>query len=138
VNETSCEFGFALGIATLGSLGAAVYRGLMANAVPSEVPQAAADIARDTLAGATVAAASLADPVGLLLLMTAREAFTSGMHAAALVSAVILLGIAVLAVTMLRHVRPLAEVSLSRLWPRASASRRLCKPLPPDFPRVGR
>jgi MFS transporter, DHA2 family, multidrug resistance protein len=76
VNETSCEFGFALGIATLGSLGAAVYRGLMANAVSSEVPQAAADIARDTLAGATVAAASLADPVGLLLLMTAREAFT--------------------------------------------------------------
>jgi len=109
VNETACEFGFALGIATLGSLGAAVYRGLMANAVPTEVPQAVADVARDTLAGATVAAASLADPIGLLLLTTAREAFTSGMHAAALVSAVVLLGVAVLAVSMLRHVRPLAE-----------------------------
>src|SRR5947208_1252555 len=79
VNETGSEFGFALGIATLGSPGAAVYRALMANAVPAEVPQPAADAARDTLAGATVAAANLADPIGTLLLMTARDAFTSGM-----------------------------------------------------------
>jgi DHA2 family multidrug resistance protein-like MFS transporter len=108
-SETSAEFGFALGIATLGSLGAAVYRGLMADAVPVEVPQLAADAARDTLAGATVAAANLPDPLGVLLLATAREAFTSGMHAAAFVSALVLLGVALLAVTMLRHVRPLAE-----------------------------
>ena len=36
-------------------------------------------------------AASLADPIGPLLLTTAREAFTSGMHAAALVAAIVLL-----------------------------------------------
>ena len=109
MGETSSEFGFALGIATLGSLAAAVYRGQIANSIPAEVPAAAAAAARDTLAGATVAAANLADPLGAALLSAAREAFTSGMHAAAIVSAVVVLGVAILALTMLRHVRPLGE-----------------------------
>jgi DHA2 family multidrug resistance protein-like MFS transporter len=109
LGETSSEFGFALGIAILGSLGAAVYRGQMAGAIPAEVPAEAAAIAQDTLAGATVAAANLPDVLGTALLIAAREAFTSGMHAAAIASAVVLLGVAIMAVTMLRHVRPLGE-----------------------------
>jgi DHA2 family multidrug resistance protein-like MFS transporter len=110
MGETCSEFGFALGIAILGSLGAAVYRGQIATSIPSGVSAEAADAARDTLAGATVAAASLSEPLALALLTAAREAFTSGMHAAAIASAIVLLGVTVLAVTMLRHVRPIGEV----------------------------
>jgi DHA2 family multidrug resistance protein-like MFS transporter len=113
MGETCSEFGFALGIAILGSLGAAVYRGQIANSIPSEVSPQAAAAARDTLAGATVAAAGLPDPLALALLTAAREAFTSGMHAAAVASAIVLLGVAVLAVTMLRHVRPTGAVQPS-------------------------
>jgi DHA2 family multidrug resistance protein-like MFS transporter len=52
ISETSSELGGALGIAILGSIGAAVYRGLMADAVPAAVPARAADVARSTLGGA--------------------------------------------------------------------------------------
>jgi len=41
ISETSAEFGGALGIALLGSLGTAVYRSQMADAVPEGVPTAA-------------------------------------------------------------------------------------------------
>ena len=104
MNETSGEFGFALGIATLGSLGTAVYRSRIA--VPADVPAAAAQAARDTLAGATAAAAGLPDELAAALLTSARAAYTSGLHVAAAVSAILLAGVAVLVVTLLRHVRP--------------------------------
>ncbi len=68
ISETSNEFGFALGIAILGSIGTAVYRTQIAGAVPSGVPAAAAQSARDTLAGATVAAGDLPGQVAAALL----------------------------------------------------------------------
>ena len=52
VSETGNELGGALGIALLGSLGTAIYRDDMADAVPADVTPAAADAARDTLGGA--------------------------------------------------------------------------------------
>jgi DHA2 family multidrug resistance protein-like MFS transporter len=109
MNETSGEFGFALGIATLGSIGTAIYRTQVSGAIPSDVPTAAAGAARDTLAGATAAAANLPDPLASALLAPAREAFTSGMHAAATISAVLLAVVAVLVVALLRQVRPSGE-----------------------------
>jgi DHA2 family multidrug resistance protein-like MFS transporter len=109
MNETSGEFGFALGIATLGSIGTAIYRTQVSGAIPADVPTAAAGAARDTLAGATAAAANLPDPLASALLAPAREAFTSGMHAAATISAVLLAVVAVLVVALLRQVRPSGE-----------------------------
>jgi DHA2 family multidrug resistance protein-like MFS transporter len=100
INETSGEFGFAVGIAVLGSIGAAVYRAGMASAVPSNVPQDAALAARDTLTGATAAAGSLPNDV----LTAAKDAFTSGMHVIAGLSAVLLLGVAIVVVRLLRQV----------------------------------
>jgi MFS transporter, DHA2 family, multidrug resistance protein len=105
LNETSGEFGFALGIALLGSLVTAVYRGRVADAIPAGVPSAAARAARDTLAGATAAAHQLPDRLADALLGPAREAFTSGLHIVAAIAAVAMFGVAILAVTMLRHVR---------------------------------
>ncbi|MDP9870294.1 MULTISPECIES: MFS transporter [Streptosporangium] len=109
MNETSAEFGFALGIAVLGSVGTAVYRHHIAAGIPAGIPAPAAQAARDTLAGAATAAQHLPGRLQAALLAPAREAFTSGLHAVAILSAVLLAGVAILAVTLLRHVRPSAQ-----------------------------
>jgi DHA2 family multidrug resistance protein-like MFS transporter len=107
MNQTSGEFGFALGIAALGSLGTAVYRGRVT--VPAGVPADAARATRDTLAGATTAAGRLPDRLGTGLLDSAREAFTGGMHVAAAVSAILLVVVAVVVATLLRNAGREAE-----------------------------
>jgi len=48
ISETGVELGGALGIAILGSIGAAVYRGALANGLPAVLPPEAAAVARDT------------------------------------------------------------------------------------------
>ncbi|MCF4140474.1 MFS transporter [Streptomyces sp. Tue 6430] len=88
--ETGSEFGGALGMAVLGSVGTAVYR--------HEIPAAAPDPARETLGGAL----AVADRVPGLA-TAAREAFTSGMQGAAVTGAVLLAGAAVLAAVTLRR-----------------------------------
>jgi DHA2 family multidrug resistance protein-like MFS transporter len=105
ISETGAEFGGALGIAILGSIGIAVYRGRLADAVPAGVPPDQAEIARDTLGGAAEVAEQLPDQLGVPLLDTAREAFTQGMQVAAISSAVVAAGTAVLAAVLLRRVR---------------------------------
>jgi DHA2 family multidrug resistance protein-like MFS transporter len=102
ISETGSELGGAVGIAILGSIGAALYRSRVADEVPAGVPPEAADAARDTLGGATAAAEQVPDPVAGELLDVAREAFIQGLQVAALTSAVIAAGIAVLAAVALR------------------------------------
>jgi DHA2 family multidrug resistance protein-like MFS transporter len=109
ITETSAEFGGALGIAVLGVVGTAVYRGQMADAVPAGVPDQAAVVARDTLGGALAAAGQLPDQLGAALLEVAREAFTRGLHLAAGVSAVAALAFAILVVVLLQGVRPSSQ-----------------------------
>jgi len=104
ISETGAELGGALGIAILGSLGTAVYRSELANHLPAGVPAEAGQIARDTLGAAVVVARQLPDQIGLALLVSARDAFVQGLHLAAGISAVIAVGAAVMAVTLLRHV----------------------------------
>jgi DHA2 family multidrug resistance protein-like MFS transporter len=89
--ETGAEFGGALGMAVLGSIGTAVYR--------HEMPSSAPDVARETLGGAL----AVSDRVPGLA-TAAREAFTSGMQGAALAGAVLLLAAAGLAAVTLRGV----------------------------------
>ena len=109
ISETSAEFGGALGIAILGSIGTAVYRSEVANAIPNDLPSGAAEAARDTLGGAVAAADELPDRLGAGLLVAAREAFTHGMQLTAITSAVLALGMAILAVALLRHARTGSE-----------------------------
>jgi MFS transporter, DHA2 family, multidrug resistance protein len=104
VSETSSEFGGALGIAVLGSIASAVYRGQMTDAVPTGIPPHAAEAARDTLGGAVAVAGQLPDQLGAALLDTAREAFTQGVQLSFAISAVVAVGIAVLVAALLRHV----------------------------------
>jgi MFS transporter, DHA2 family, multidrug resistance protein len=111
VAQTANEFGYALGVATLGSIGVAVYHARMADAIATSVPAAAAAAARDTLAGATAAAHLLPDQLATGLLAAARDAFTGGLHAVAAVSAVLLAGIALLIVSTLRHLPPIGHAN---------------------------
>jgi len=104
LSETSSEFGGALGIAILGSVGAAVYRGQVADAVPAGVPSQAAEAARDTLGGAVAVAGQLPEQLGAALLDAARGAFTQGLQLTAAISAAVAVGIAILAAVLLRHV----------------------------------
>jgi DHA2 family multidrug resistance protein-like MFS transporter len=104
ISETAAEFGGALGIAVFGSIGVAIYRGVLAGAVPAGVPIAAAEAARDTLAEATKVAGDLPAGVGLALVEVARGAFTQGLHVTAVISVVGSIALAVLVLTMLRHV----------------------------------
>ncbi|TDO35696.1 DHA2 family multidrug resistance protein-like MFS transporter [Kribbella sp. VKM Ac-2527] len=84
LSQTGNEFGYALGIAVLGSVVTAVYR----SGAPSS--------GGDSLAAAL--SAGLPDAV----LEQARDAFTSGLHVAAVIAAVVIAGMAVLLRVVLR------------------------------------
>jgi DHA2 family multidrug resistance protein-like MFS transporter len=100
LSETSSELGGALGIALLGSLGAAIYRSRMTDAVLDGLPQAAADAARATLGGA-VAAGSMAGDSGRALLAAAQDAFWLSFQISALIAAFGMIAAAALAMSML-------------------------------------
>jgi DHA2 family multidrug resistance protein-like MFS transporter len=106
VAETTGELGGAMGIAVLGSIGTATYRGQLAGAVPAGVPAAAGEAARATLGGALNAAQALPAQLGAALQDAAREAFTSGLRLVFAVNTGLTLAIAVLVAVLLRRVRP--------------------------------
>ncbi|MCW5718932.1 MAG: MFS transporter [Bauldia sp.] len=102
ISETSFELGAALGIAVLGSIVAAFYRSaFLATAGANLPPDAVAD-ARGTLGGALAIAETLPEPARTQLAATARDAFSAGFAATALVCIGLSLAGAVLALTALR------------------------------------
>ncbi|MFK4223236.1 MFS transporter [Streptomyces sp. NPDC019890] len=100
--ETGQEFGGALGMAVLGSIGTAVYRADVAHSAPEGVPADALDAVRETLGGATVVAGQLPGKLGESVLDVARDAFVHGMQLASVGAGVLLVAAAVLAATLLR------------------------------------
>jgi len=110
ISETCSEFGGALGIAILGSIGTAIYRRAMAGSVVDGIPHEAGVAARDTLGGAVAAAGQFPGP-GAALLDTARKAFAEGLQVTAMTSAVVVLGMAILVLVLLRHVRSASELA---------------------------
>jgi DHA2 family multidrug resistance protein-like MFS transporter len=101
VSETSFEFGGATGIAVLGAIFVAVYRGLMDD-LPAGLPEGVASNVQRTIGGAFEAAAALPGSQGDALLALARDSFTSAMVVTSLLSAAISLAIAIFAATILR------------------------------------
>jgi MFS transporter, DHA2 family, multidrug resistance protein len=102
ISETAAELGGALGIAFLGSIGVAIYRSGLASRLPAEIPAAAAAIARDTLGGAVAVAGELPGRLGTAVLQAAREAFVQGMQLSSAIAAAVAVGLAILAVVVLR------------------------------------
>jgi DHA2 family multidrug resistance protein-like MFS transporter len=117
MSQTCGDFGIALGVATLGSLATAVYRHRLADTLPSGVPPGAARAARESIAGSAAAAAHLPGRLGPQLLGAARTAFTSGLTTAAAVGGCLFIGLAVLATTILRPVRPEADETAAQPEP---------------------
>lgn len=105
ISETSAEMGGALGVALLGSIGTAIYRNNMVNAVPSSVPSDAAEAARDTLGGAIAEAGKLGS-AGDELAIAAQQAFTTTVQYTLLVCAI--LSVVLAFVTFYRLRRPQA------------------------------
>lgn len=111
VSETGQEFGLAIGVAILGSIGTAVYRRSLDGSLPAGIPQADATTARDTLGGALDVAAALPGQAGVDFAEAARQAFTQGLQVNVVIAAVFTAGAALLPVLLLRHVRPASENS---------------------------
>jgi DHA2 family multidrug resistance protein-like MFS transporter len=109
MSETSSEFGGALGIAVLGSIITALYGGAMAGAAVAGLAPEAAQAARGTIGGAVAVAALLPEPIGAELLAAARAAFARAFAVTAWLGAAISIGVAILAVALLRRVRPVAH-----------------------------
>jgi DHA2 family multidrug resistance protein-like MFS transporter len=84
ISETGTELGGALGIAILGTVGAAVYRGEFGSRLLSvgAPPQA-----RETLAGAVSTSSGLRTGLSEQVLATARTAFVHGFRVASLLAA---------------------------------------------------
>jgi DHA2 family multidrug resistance protein-like MFS transporter len=85
LTQTSNEFGYALGIAVIGSIVTATYR---------------SKVGGDSLASVV----EQADQLPAAVVDAARAAFASGLHTAAAVAAIALAAVAVLLVTTLRNV----------------------------------
>ncbi len=106
VFQTTVELGLGFGIATLATLGTAVYRSKVDGALAS-VPEGAADAARESVDRAVAAAGQLPADQGDELLAAAREAFTSGVHVVGIVSAVFYTALAVLSLWAFTSLRSL-------------------------------
>jgi len=104
LSETSAEFGGALGIAIFGSIGVAVYRGTMVDAIPPNVPVEAAQAAAGTLGGAVEVARQLPGEAGDALRSAAQLAFVQAMRLCAAISAIGSIALALFAwVAFRRH-----------------------------------
>jgi DHA2 family multidrug resistance protein-like MFS transporter len=104
ISETGSELGGALGIAVLGSIGTAIYRGGLARAELVGVSENARAVAMDTLGGAVAAAAERAsDAASAILLATARASFTSAVQVTLAICAAVSVATALLAVVALRR-----------------------------------
>ncbi|WP_019482624.1 MFS transporter [Arthrobacter sp. TB 23] len=103
---TANDLGISLGVAVIGSVGVATYRGQIDGALPAGLSAEAGASARDSIDGAIAAAGELPAELSTALLETARAAFASGLNVAAAVAAGIAAVAAILAATRLRHVPP--------------------------------
>ncbi len=104
--ETGQEFGGAMGMAVLGSVGTAVYRSDVEDSLGHGLPTGTLHQARETLGAAVAVAGRVKGRAGEQVLDAAREAFTHGMQIASAAGAVVLLAGAVLALVTLRRVGP--------------------------------
>lgn len=112
IAQTSDEVGYALGVALLGSVGTAIYRTRIADTLSASLPSTVLVAARESLEGALGAARSLPGQSAAELANAARFAFTDEYRAVAAISAILLVGVAVLVAVMLRHVYPLGETEV--------------------------
>jgi MFS transporter, DHA2 family, multidrug resistance protein len=111
ISETGSELGGALGIAALGSVGVAIYRGQLTDQLPADIPAEAAALAKDTLGTAVAAAAELPGQLAEALRAVAFDAFVRGMQVASYIAVVLAVALIGLVLLLLRDEPPPAEQS---------------------------
>jgi DHA2 family multidrug resistance protein-like MFS transporter len=104
ISETCAELGGALGIAFFGSIGVAVYRGLLGNDLPNGLPPDVAETAMSTLGGAIAISRQLPAQVAAALVDAASEAFVRGLVICSAISGVGSIALAVFAAVTFRRV----------------------------------
>jgi MFS transporter, DHA2 family, multidrug resistance protein len=122
ISETGSELGGALGVAVLGSIGAAVYRGDLADGLPNGVPPAAAAGARETLAGAVEVARQLPDQVAGPLLELAQAGIANALRMTTVVGAATAVTTALVAARLLRDPGTTPQPELDQPAPRHAES----------------
>ena len=125
LSETSSELGGALGIAVLGSVATAIYRGYLGHAGLPDVPPDARKAALDTLGAAAAAAAQLRPgAAGTLLLDTAKVAFTHGLQVTLTICALVSLALSgVAAIALRREPQPTVAIAVGPLQKVAPSQR---------------
>jgi DHA2 family multidrug resistance protein-like MFS transporter len=103
VAQAGAELGGALGIAVLGSLATAIYRGTVAAQLPEGISPELAAAARDTLGGALSVASQIPDAAAAAaLVLTAQDALATAVHVTSAIGAVISIVMAVIVAIYLR------------------------------------
>jgi MFS transporter, DHA2 family, multidrug resistance protein len=138
ISETGAELGGALGLAILGSIGVAIYRGGLAASLPADVPAEAATAARDTLGGAVGVASTLPAAMADSLLTAARAAFVDGMHAAAAIAAAVGVILAIFAFVSLRERADAAAPETATTEPATTEKPPIPIPTPLRVPKPAR
>jgi MFS transporter, DHA2 family, multidrug resistance protein len=105
ISETGAEFGGAVGIAIMGTIGTAVYRSGLFDAVLPGVPPGAVEAARDTLPEALRVASGLPEGAREALVDAARLSFTQGLRLTAAIGAVLSLALVAFVLATLRDAR---------------------------------
>jgi DHA2 family multidrug resistance protein-like MFS transporter len=101
--QTGAELGGALGIAVLGSLGTAIYRGTVSTALPEGISPELAAAAKDTLGGALSVASQLTDSAAAATLtLAAQDGLTTALHVTCAIGAFVSLASAGAAAYYLR------------------------------------
>ena len=100
IMETCSEFGGALGIAILGSIGTAAYRSDLH--LPTGLPAEVTSGIREGLPAASGIAAHLPTQLGTVVLDAARHSFSHSMNVVATVGAILLLATAITITFLLR------------------------------------
>ncbi|OJF15671.1 MFS transporter [Couchioplanes caeruleus] len=113
VSETGNEFGGALGLAVLGSVGTAVYSGQVRDELPAGIPAEWADSATETLAGALEVVRRLPAAEGARLADVARDAFSNGLAVISGIGAVLIAVSAAVVAVKLRDLQSQDEPEAS-------------------------
>jgi DHA2 family multidrug resistance protein-like MFS transporter len=101
VNDVSREFGGALGIATIGSLIAGLYRSNVEGALPAGVPAELGELVAEGIGVASIVARELPAEIGTALMAAANGAFMDAMTDGFIVSAVVLTSAVLIAFTLI-------------------------------------
>ncbi len=106
MTQVANEAGSSLGVAVMGSIGAAVYVAQLSDTAPAGVRADVLDSARENVASALTVASGLPGQLGGQLSAAAKAAFVSGMNVFAMVCVAILVVASIVIGVLLRHVPP--------------------------------